>query len=132
VPSPQNRYPYQAGLYSRVKKLGDTRKGPSCGASVLTENYLITAAHCFQKGFVNVSNYYVLLGDHNFADKTDGQEQFEIEEIVRHPEYLFTDDGVEVNDLAIIKLARPAIFSPRIGHVCLPDQQGLRNLGYVR
>jgi hypothetical protein len=57
---------------------------------------------------------------------TDGQEKFEIDEIMKHPAYEVIDNVIEMNDVALIRLGRPAQFGPSIDHVCLPDKPGLQ------
>ncbi len=121
--------PYQAGLYNRninnsISKT-DPDTGPFCGASVLTENYLITAAHCFDPPNSVTEDLYVMLGDYDTTKKEAGQMQFNISLYFKHPQYNVTKDGIQVNDIAIIKLSKPAIFSPIIGHICLPETPGV-------
>ncbi len=111
------RIPYQGGLYDH------NRTVPICGAALLTENYLVTAAICLKRER-DPNNYFVMLGDHNVKDMTDGQEKFDVAEVKIHPGFS-TNDGVAFNDIALIRLRRPARFSSIIGSVCLQETPGM-------
>ena len=85
---------------------------------MLTENYIITAAHCFKSSKLP-SDYYVVLSDYKISNADDGQERHEIESIVIHNKYEETSEKVLLNDVALIKLKTPA-NSGKVGPVCLP------------
>ncbi len=115
------RIPYQGGLYDQ------SHTTPICGAALLTENYLVTSAICFCIPIpnLNANDYFVMLGDDNVTDMTDGQEKFDVAEVKIHPEAKIHPEGISFNDIALIRLKRSARFSPIIGSVCLPDSQGM-------
>jgi len=106
----------------QAKRYG-REKHPFCGGAVLTENYIITAAHCFPGRNHNTSDYYILLGDYYITDKYDGQESFDVAEIKIHPG--FNSNILEyTNDIALLRLSTSAKFSVKIGQVCLPSHSG--------
>jgi hypothetical protein len=115
------RIPYQGGLYDH------NQTKPICGAALLTENYLVTSAICFFLPIknLNANDYFVMLGDHNVTDMTDGQEKFEVAEVKIHPGFSTSLDGIIFDDIALIRLRRPARLSPIVGSVCLPDTPGM-------
>ena len=98
-------------------------KHPICGGAVLTENYIVTAAHCFTEKSLNASNVYVLLGDYNITDMSDGQESFEVAEIKIHPNF-YSEVLEQPNDIALLRLSSSANFNGKIGPICLPGQSG--------
>ncbi len=63
---------------------------------------------------------------------TDGQEEFEIDKIMKNPANDVIDILTQINDVALIRLKRPAQFGPSIDHVCLPNKSGLYYLSQVR
>jgi secreted trypsin-like serine protease len=128
TPLSGRRIPYQAGLYNGRSSTADF---PYCGAALLTENYLVTSATCFEHRR-DLNDFFVMLGDHNVRDMTDGQEKFEVAELKIHPGFSNSPEGIFFNDIALIRLRRPARFSPIIGSVCLPDTPGLNVIGYFR
>ncbi|XP_071542113.1 neurotrypsin-like [Panulirus ornatus] len=92
-----------------------------CGAFIISEDYLITAAHCFNRG--GVLNFKVRVGDHNENFREEFEEEFDIEKIWIHENlnaYTFLD-----NDIALIKIKREygrgITFGPRVKPVCLPS-----------
>ena len=57
-------------------------------------------------------------GEH-FLNKTEGTEQeFKIEKLFIHPKY---NTETQDNDVALIKLNRPATLNNRVNTICLPD-----------
>jgi hypothetical protein len=66
-----------------------------------------------------------MLGDHNVRGITDGQDKYEVAEVKIHPGFSSTSEGIIINDIALIRLKKPARFSAIIGSVCLPDIPGM-------
>jgi hypothetical protein len=86
-----------------------------------------TPAHCVKsyEGKVRKPNdTYVLLGDHSLKDDYDGQEYFNLSKIIIHPDFKWLSVGHFVNDIALLKLARPTKINAKIGKVCLPVSTG--------
>jgi len=85
----------------------DMRQGGHyCGASILNEDWVVTAAHCSTG---SPSAYTLVAGDHNIAT-TDGREQSRrVTRIIRHPGY---GSGVQYeNDIALMKVDAPFVFN---------------------
>ena len=82
--------------------------GGSCGSTVLTSQYFLTAAHCVE----NVQSGHILPGCHDISNCNS----LPIKVHIRHPNYNFPH-----YDLAILKLLSPLSgFSDTIRPVCLP------------
>ncbi len=64
-----------------------------------------------------------MLGDFNTRDPFDGQETFEVDQIILHQSFSNLN-GILDNDLALVRLALTANFNPRIGPICLPTTTG--------
>lgn len=86
-------YPFMASLQSEFYD------GHFCGASLVHENYVLTAGHCTDG--MDVDDFYVVLGMHDRSDLSEG-EVFEVDEIISHPNY----DGNVDFDFSLLKLRR--------------------------
>uniref|UniRef100_A0A8D0EXR0 Peptidase S1 domain-containing protein n=1 Tax=Strix occidentalis caurina TaxID=311401 RepID=A0A8D0EXR0_STROC len=71
-----------------------------CGAAILTEKWLVSAAHCFTEG------------------SDSGAVKMGIARIIPHPSY--NTDTADY-DVAVLELKRPVTFTKYIQPVCLPD-----------
>jgi len=109
-------WPWQAGLR---KKFGpDTSTTPHhCGAVLLNHHWVATAAHCIYKK--NMTKFVVLLGDYNNKndDIDDGQIMRDIKQVLIHPAYRHQNYD---NDLALLRLESPVVYSKYILPICLP------------
>ncbi|KAL4721682.1 hypothetical protein ACJJTC_011797, partial [Scirpophaga incertulas] len=108
IPAGVNRYPWMA----RIVYDGQFH----CGASLLTKEYVLTAAHCVRK--LKRSKIRVILGDHDQTITTESAAIMRaVTSIVRHRSF---DADSYNNDIALLKLRKPVSFSKIIKPVCLP------------
>lgn len=75
-----------------------------CGATILSNRFLVTAAHCWDNK-LTLDDYIISCGPHK---KEDEGEVYSIEEFIKHPGY---DANRKFNDIALIKLKTPIGFS---------------------
>lgn len=99
-------FPWIVGLF-RDKKL-------YCGATLISETYLLTAAHCVDG--MEPSQIRAYIGGHNLTkDYTDIRR---VRKIIQHEQFnIFSFN----NDIALIKLYKPVKFGPKVQPACLPD-----------
>ncbi|XP_046427717.1 trypsin-like [Neodiprion fabricii] len=80
-----------------------------CAGFVVTESWVITAAHCVEDAVQDVGRYYWLAGTNNLRQ---GGTQYFIGQIVIHPDYA-PDDSL-IHDVALVKVRNPFEFSNTI------------------
>ncbi|XP_028134263.1 mast cell protease 1A isoform X1 [Diabrotica virgifera virgifera] len=88
----------------------------SCGGSLLNEDTVLTAAHCFNHS-KQWSIYSILAGTH---DITQPGMKIQVKDVKIH-EYYRSSMGIN-NDIAIVKLAQKVEFSNKIQPARLPNQ----------
>ncbi|CAN0379209.1 unnamed protein product [Lampetra fluviatilis] len=90
-----------------------------CGASIVDDEWLVTAAHCVEGRDSNMDSWGALLGLHLQSDHAATPSQsVAISAIHIHPSY---DDSPNDNDIALMRLAQPIEFTDYIAPVCLPE-----------
>lgn len=93
----------------------------ACGGSLITEDTVLTAAHCtFNREGTEPD--VVRLGDLNLIDDEDAKDtqQFSVDIIIRHPEY-----KPRYNDIALIKLKTKVNVTNFVMPACLWTQQSI-------
>ncbi|CAB0015721.1 unnamed protein product [Nesidiocoris tenuis] len=107
-----NEFPLMAGL---VDKGTGSR---FCGGSIITNTFILTAAHCLDD--TTASDVRVAVGDHDMAGRvrTGYEQSIDALRFIIHNKW---NTKRVVNDIAIIQLARKINFNQNVGPVCLPS-----------
>uniref|UniRef100_A0A1L8DQT2 Putative trypsin-like serine protease n=1 Tax=Nyssomyia neivai TaxID=330878 RepID=A0A1L8DQT2_9DIPT len=115
----RNEMPYVVSL--------TRRGGHFCGATVLSDRWLITAAHCLcnsQNDFMKPSQIRAVLGLHRISEYKEHVAEknlpldVPLQSFVIHPEYNCLRAA---NDIALLKM-KPIQFAPTIGSICIATQ----------
>ncbi|XP_069750462.1 ST14 transmembrane serine protease matriptase b isoform X2 [Narcine bancroftii] len=109
-------WPWQVSLH--FKQFGHT-----CGASVISNSWLVSAAHCFQDDrngnrFSEPGNWVAYLGLHVQQNLNKRVEKRNIKHIIVHKHY---NSQMFDNDIALLELTDTVLFTSVIQPICLPD-----------
>jgi len=107
-----NEYPWQVGIVSK----GSSRVW--CGASLISNRWILTAAHCTRGE--SASGIQALLGEHDYeSTKETTMVRMAISQIKDHPDY---DHSTTDIDFSLLKMKKTVDFSkyPHIRPICLP------------
>jgi serine protease len=89
--------------------LGYAARSSWCGASVVDDNWVLTAGHCVIGEAP--SSVVVVAGDHQLSVGGEGEQVRRGVQIILHPNY---NNNTLNNDLALIKLNQPLVFNSNV------------------
>ncbi|RZC34688.1 serine proteinase stubble-like, partial [Asbolus verrucosus] len=120
------QWPWHAALYyAQGAQLMYT-----CGATLISENYILTAAHCVAKPHSNrpidTKRLAVYLGKYSLKKFGSGTQDREVSDIFIHPQYNYS---VYFNDIAVLKLKNSVDITNYVRPCCL--WEGGNDIEYV-
>merc|ERR1712215_344125 len=102
-PADNNEYPWMVLLLT--KAIVDPIE-PLCGGSLISNQWILTAAHCFKQGF-KARDIQVVLGLDNLLS-VGYESRRNIVEIINHPKYQWKMEADY--DFALLKMQKPVDF----------------------
>ncbi|XP_012497006.1 PREDICTED: chymotrypsinogen B [Propithecus coquereli] len=84
-----------------------------CGGSLISEDWVVTAAHCG----VTTSDL-VVAGEFDQSSDKENVQVLKIAQVFKNPKFSLL---TVTNDITLLKLATPATFSETVSAVCLPS-----------
>ncbi|XP_062549427.1 brachyurin-like [Armigeres subalbatus] len=114
------QFPYQAALVVNF-----TDGIGMCGGSILTQKFILTAAHCVYDALGGTA----IMGAHNIrlTEPTQQRISFDADDINMHSGYTYISPH---NDIATIRLNDLMIFNDRVVPIKLPTAADIRTFTY--
>lgn len=104
-------YPWQVMFWTELRKA-------FCGGSLVNDQWVLTASHCFKRDEIHIDEVEVKLGKYDIFENEPQQVVTKIVDVHFHPNFnVNTFD----NDIALVQLADRVAFTDYILPVCLGD-----------
>ncbi|XP_053687425.1 acrosin-like [Sabethes cyaneus] len=107
-------WPWHAAIFKKLQN-GEEY---ICGGTIISENFVLTAAHCtfsFQSA-LDANNFLVKLGLHNRTYPSEHSMNYEVVEVIRHD--AFNRNNFQ-NDIALLRTEEDITYSDYIQPICL-------------
>lgn len=98
-----DQFPYLVS----VRYMKNGKYEHNCGASIISDRFVLTAAHCY-KSKIKFNKYRISVGA---VHREDQGELFPIKRFFVHPRY---DAATKENDIALIEMEKPFNFGAKI------------------
>lgn len=115
----QGEIPWQVALVDRPSQV------VFCGGSILSEYWVITAAHCLVEG--KMGALIIRVGEHNIHYEDGLEQDHQVAELHPHPDY---NPRINLynNDIALVRLATPIHFNDYTLPICLGPKEFTESL----
>ena len=109
-------FPWMAAVLKKC----DSEYCHICGATIISESWILTGAHCMVN--VQTEDLAVLVGDHNLYTISNSQKFIQVKEKVVHPDYNKRGNLTSPlnNDIGLLRLEYPIVFTSQVSPLCLP------------
>lgn len=115
--SEKEEWPWIAALMAVSKRTNKLEH--FCGATLISNVYVVTAAHCLVGK--RAGDLKVRLAEYDFNDANNkDRRDFTVNRIIRHEKYNASNYN---SDIALIKLSQEVEFTNKLQPVCIPERQ---------
>lgn len=114
-------WPWQANLEQLSDPLSYYEDGVFphfCGGSIIDEKWVVTAAHCVLGTAANT--LLIRLGETKRSTTPDENIQLRgVKQVIIHPSYTSSNSYLQGNDIALLELNEPLVFTSRIRPIAM-------------
>ncbi|XP_043534660.1 elastase-1 isoform X1 [Chiloscyllium plagiosum] len=113
-------WPWQVSL--QVRSRGSRSYKHVCGGTLIHKHWVLTAAHCFQKGKAeDAGNWRIVLGKHNLNWTERTEKIYRVKRIYKHEHYRYPLLNEIDDDIAMVRSAVDIPQTNYVRYACIPE-----------